>query len=55
MDEYFDVGNEKMEYPGDPNASASNIVRCRCITLYYTAQQAKMFFIPYNTLMIGGK
>lgn len=27
---YFNVGGEKMKYPGDPSASPSNIVNCRC-------------------------
>jgi len=28
--EPFNVGGERMMYPGDPNASAGNVVNCRC-------------------------
>lgn len=35
--ESFKVGNETMRFPGDPNASASNLVNCRCQTLYVRA------------------
>jgi HK97 family phage portal protein len=31
--DYFYVGGEKMLYPGDPNASAGNVVNCRCTTV----------------------
>lgn len=30
IDEPFDVGGEKLMYPGDPNGSAKNVIRCRC-------------------------
>ena len=30
LDEDFDVGGEAMEYPGDPTASAENVINCRC-------------------------
>jgi HK97 family phage portal protein len=33
IDKAFIVGGEKLEYPGDPNGSASNIVNCRCTIL----------------------
>lgn len=36
LDELFDVSGEKLEYPGDPNASAGNIINCRCVVAYYT-------------------
>lgn len=29
-DENFEVGGEEMEGPGDPNASAENVINCRC-------------------------
>jgi hypothetical protein len=31
INEFFTVGGEQMERPGDPNASAKNIVNCRCV------------------------
>ncbi len=32
-DEPFIVGGEEMMYPGDPNGSASNVIRCECTML----------------------
>lgn len=34
MNEYFNVGGEKMLYPGDLNASAENTIHCRCTIMY---------------------
>ena len=34
INEYFTVGEDKMLYPHDMNASASNIVNCRCVCTY---------------------
>lgn len=31
----FTVGGEAMRFPGDPRASARNVVNCRCTALYY--------------------
>jgi len=28
--EYFDITGERLQYPGDPNGSAGNIINCRC-------------------------
>lgn len=33
MDEKFDVGDEMLDYPGDPSGSAGNVCNCRCTTL----------------------
>ena len=30
MDDQFTVGGELMDAPGDPNASAENLINCRC-------------------------
>ncbi len=30
----FDVGGEELRWPGDPNASAANIINCRCQMVY---------------------
>jgi HK97 family phage portal protein len=30
LDERFDVGGEQMDYPLDPNASAGEVINCRC-------------------------
>jgi hypothetical protein len=32
-DEAFEVGGEPLQYPGDKNASAGNVINCRCTTL----------------------
>ena len=31
----FTVGNEAMRFPGDPRASARQVINCRCTALYY--------------------
>lgn len=31
---FFDVGGEPMMFPGDFNASAGNVINCRCTTAY---------------------
>ena len=33
-EQFFDVGGERMEYPGDQRASAANVVNCRCSIVY---------------------
>ena len=33
IDKKFKVGGEELEYPGDPNGSAENIINCRCTTI----------------------
>lgn len=33
-DEKFDVGGELLDIPGDPNGSARNVCRCRCVVMY---------------------
>jgi hypothetical protein len=38
FDEKFQKTGEPMAYPGDPNGSVGNIVRCRCVTLYHTVR-----------------
>ncbi|MDR2790229.1 MAG: phage head morphogenesis protein [Campylobacteraceae bacterium] len=30
MNEKFIVGGEELDYPGDPNGSAENVINCRC-------------------------
>jgi len=30
LDEPFNVGGEKLMYPGDPNGTAGNVINCRC-------------------------
>ncbi len=31
IDDYFEVGGELLMYPGDPNASAEQVINCRCV------------------------
>ena len=35
QNEPFDVGGQKLMYPGDPKGSAGNIINCRCVLLYH--------------------
>lgn len=39
INDTFEVGGEELDFPGDPNGSAGNIVDCRC-TVYFTQTQA---------------
>lgn len=34
MDSKFIVGGQELEYPGDPNGSAEEIINCRCVMGY---------------------
>ena len=34
LDEPFDVGGEKLMYPGDPSGSPENVINCRCISVH---------------------
>ena len=34
MDEAFVVDGASMQYTGDPNGGARNVINCRCVTLY---------------------
>lgn len=37
MDDTFVNTGEPLMYPGDPDGSPANIIRCRCVNLYHTA------------------
>lgn len=32
IDQAFNIGGEMMDFPGDPDASAANVINCRCVT-----------------------
>lgn len=34
LNDMFVVGDEELEYAGDPSGSAENIINCRCVTIY---------------------
>jgi uncharacterized protein with gpF-like domain len=34
MNDSFNVGGEAMQYPGDPSASAGNVINCRCTVFF---------------------
>lgn len=35
MDEAFDVGGVRLDFPGDPNGPPEQIINCRCVALYW--------------------
>lgn len=37
LNEMFDVGGERLEYPGDPSGSPENVINCRCVIGYEIA------------------
>jgi uncharacterized protein with gpF-like domain len=37
MDDFFDVGGFDMLYPGDPDGPAEEVINCRCVVLYNSA------------------
>jgi hypothetical protein len=48
----FTVDGESLEYPGDPNASGTNTILCRCVVIYHTVKkQAKLFAIHNRKTM----
>lgn len=34
MDGFFDVGGDKLRYPGDRNGKPANVINCRCAVIY---------------------
>lgn len=34
IDEPFDVGGEELDFPGDPDGSADNVINCRCTATF---------------------
>ena len=36
MKDAFTVGGEQLMFPGDPGASAGNLINCRCSVVYLT-------------------
>ena len=34
LNQTFQVGNDQLQYPGDPNGSAEEVINCRCTIIY---------------------
>ena len=44
----FNVGGEKLMYPGDPRGSAGNVINCRCTVAMIPARDGAGNLIPTN-------
>lgn len=44
MDAKFVMTGEELDYPGDPNASGSNRIRCRCVILYFMLRKMVILY-----------
>lgn len=44
----FNVGGERMKYPGDPNGSAGNVINCRCTIALRAKRDSDGNLIPLN-------
>lgn len=42
MDDYYEVGESSLLFPGDPDGDAEEIINCRCVELYIEADAANM-------------
>lgn len=42
MEEPFDVGGEKLMFPGDPAGRADNVINCRCVLQYRQDKRGKV-------------
>jgi hypothetical protein len=46
IDESFDVDGEDLDYPGDPDGSADNIINCLCVVSYDYPSESEVTGLP---------
>lgn len=54
MDEAFEVGNDRLMYPRDPNGSAGEIINCNCILFTFRKAKEGARFELVNVLGLAG-
>jgi len=52
LDEDYEVGGEKLAYPGDPKGRAENIIQCRCTEIYEPRGRQRVLVKPAGNVEV---